>query len=619
MKFAVDTITLWSKKGEKRQLHFKRDKINVLTGGSHRGKSAILDIFDYCFLSSTHRISESIINENVAWYGITFAINKKHYTIARRSPNGNTVSGDIYFSSVGDIPEVPRATIKIDDLKGLLEAEFKIDDAVKIAYGGHALRAGSKVSFRYFFLFNTISEDIITSRDTFFDKQSEERYREALPRIFDLALGIDTLQNIANREKREQLERELANLKKKAARIKQGRSEFDGDLRDLAAKAASYGLSSIAPESLTPNTLQAVLMEARAPSQGDTLHQYSNISASIFDIDRRLRKLRLFSSEVSQYKKTTSQTHDSLKPIEEILSQSNYIVKSEIFDALIAGIKVDLSEVKKATAKNQPVDGQIREIESSLVAQKEKLFQQQKSLPAAPQSFETEKEKWLFIGESLGKLNTYFPPGQQGTPAIAPDFSDLQQQIDELSVEDVQKKKDAVLSLINEIAKQLLTNTKRALDNYSDWHPEFIYSEKRLRLRKPFSSLIENVGSSSNHMFMHLLHFLSLHETAIAQESPFVPSFLIIDQPSRPYYPEKKPKDGVELDSDDNALVRIAFDLLDDFISTIKTRRGREFQMIVFEHVSADAFEGLENVHVLPELRGQERLIPESWYKTSDS
>lgn len=619
MKFAVDTITLWSKKGEKRQLHFKQDKINVLTGGSHRGKSAILDIFDYCFLSSTHRISESIINENVAWYGITFAINAKNYTIARRSPNGNTVSGDIYFSSVGDIPEIPRATIKIDDLKGLLEAEFKIDDAVKIAYGGKALRASSKVSFRYFFLFNTISEDIITSRDTFFDKQSEERYREALPRIFDLALGIDTLQNIANREKREQLERELANQAKKAARIKQGSSEFDGDLRDLAAKAASYGLSSIAPENLTPSSLQAMLMEASLPSQSDTLHQYSNISAAIFDIDRRLRKLRLFSSEVSQYKKTTAKIHDSLKPIEEILSQSNYIIKSEIFDALITGIKADLSEVKKATAKNQPVDGQIREIELSLVAQKAKLIQHQKSLPAAPQSFDTEKEKWLFIGEALGKLNTYFPPSQPDSSTIAPEFSDLQRQIDELSVEDVQKKKDAVLSLINEIAKKLLEKTKRALDNYSDWYPEFIYSEKRLRLRMPLSSLIENVGSSSNHMFMHLLHFLSLHETAMAQESPFIPSFLIIDQPSRPYYPEKKPKDGVELDSDDNALVRIAFELLDDFISTTKARRGREFQMIVFEHVSADAFEGLENVHVLPELRGQERLIPESWYEASSS
>ena len=199
MKFAIDTITLWSNQDEMRQLHFKRNKVNVLTGGSHRGKSAVLDIFDYCLLGSKHKIPNSIINENTSWYGITFAINSKQYTIARRSPDGNTVSDDVYVSSIGAIPQAPKANISIDELKLILQAEFQINEAVKLAYGGGALRAGSKVSFRYFFLFNTISEDIITSRDTYFDKQSEDRYREALPRIFDLAMGIDTLQNIATR------------------------------------------------------------------------------------------------------------------------------------------------------------------------------------------------------------------------------------------------------------------------------------------------------------------------------------------------------------------------------------------------------------------------------------
>lgn len=615
MKFTIHAITIWSKAGEKRQLRFEPNKVNVLTGGSHRGKSALLDIFDYCFLSSSHRISESIINENVGWYGVTFSINEKLFTIARRSPQGNTVSADLFFSSVGDIPEEPKPTIKIDDLKRVLEAEFKIDDAVRVAYGGNALRAGSKVSFRYFFLFNTISEDIITSRDTFFDKQSQDRYREALPRIFDLALGIDTLENIANREKRQQLEREIAKEERKGARLNQGRSEFEAELQAVAAKAATYGLPTLAPENLTAAAMQTMLKEASAPESGDKLQEYSNLSAAIFDIDRRLRKLRLFSSEVGQYKKTTARTQDSLKPIEEILAQSDQIVKSEVFDALINGIKSDLSEIKKATATKQPVDGQIREIEASLIAEKDRLIGQQRSLPAVSASFETEKEKWLFIGEALGKLSTYFPPTEPPVSADASQLPELQRQLEAIHVVDVEKKRDAVLSLINEVARELLEKTGTALDNYSSWHPEFVYSEKRLRLRKPLSSLIENVGSSSNHMFMHLLHFLSLHEAAIAQQSPFVPTFLIIDQPSRPYYPEKAPKDGFELDTGDNALVRIAFELLDDFISTINARWGQEFQIIVFEHVQADAFQGLEHVHMLPEFRGTEMLIPRDWYE----
>ncbi|MES2948154.1 MAG: DUF3732 domain-containing protein [Pseudomonadota bacterium] len=614
MKFAIDTITLWSHRNEKRQLHFKRGKVNVLTGGSHRGKSAILDILDYCFLGSTHKIPLDIINDNTSWYGLTFAINEKNYTVARQSPNGNTVSKEVYFSSVGNIPDQPTSNIAIEELKLILEAEFKIDEAVRLAYGGGALRSGSKVSFRYFFLFNTVSEDIITSRETYFDKQNEDRYREALPRIFDLAMGIDTLQNIANREKKEKLERELVKEERRSNRIERGRSDFDGELRQLAAHAAAFGLPAIDERKLSSETLKASLQEARTSDNGDAVHQHSQVSAAIFDLDRRLRKLRLLSSEVKRYKSQSAETYDSLIPITEILAQSEYVVKSSIFDSLIASIRSDLAAVKKVTQKNSPVEVQVRSIQNKLLNERAKLVEQQKALPAAPESFETEKQKWLFVGETLGRLETLFPTAPENTEPQSNLVGSLQSQIDDISVEDVQTKRNAVLSLINEIAATLLKQTGDALYNYATWHPEFVYNEKRLRLRKPLSSVIENVGSSSNHMFMHLLHFLSLHAVALVEKSPFIPAFLIIDQPSRPYYPSEVPMDGVQLKSEDGELVRVAFELLDGFVKEMRDVHAHEFQMIVFEHVNADAFQGLENVQVLPEFRGSERLIPESWY-----
>ncbi len=614
MKFAIDTITLWSHSNEKRQLHFKRGKVNVLTGGSHRGKSAILDILDYCFLGSSHKIPLDIINDNTSWYGLTFVINEKNYTIARKSPNGNTVSNEVHFSSVGNIPEQPKSNIAIEELKLILEAEFKIDEAVRLAYGGGALRSGSKVSFRYFFLFNTLSEDIITSRDTYFDKQTEDRYREALPRIFDLAMGIDTLQNIANREKKEKLERELAKEERRSNRIETGRTDFDSELRMLAAQVAAFGLPSVNERQLSAETLKASLQEARTTDNGDVLYQHSNIGAAIFDLDRRLRKLRLLSSEVKRYQNQSAETHDSLIPITEILAQSEYVVKSSIFDNLIASIRSDLAVVKKVTQRNQPVELQVRSIQNKLLDERAKLVEQQKALPAAPESFETEKQKWLFVGETLGRLKTLFPSVPPNAEPQSNIVSSLQSQIDDISVEDVQTKRNAVLSLINEIAATLLKRTGDALYNYATWHPEFVYNEKRLRLRKPLSSVIENVGSSSNHMFMHLLHFLSLHAVALVEKSPFIPAFLIIDQPSRPYYPSEVPMDGVQLKSEDGELVRVAFELLDGFVNEMRDRHAQEFQMIVFEHVNPDAFQGLENVHVLPEFRGSERLIPESWY-----
>jgi energy-coupling factor transporter ATP-binding protein EcfA2 len=611
LKFGIEAITVWSKKDEQRQLKFKRNKVNVLTGESHTGKSTLLDIIDYCLLASSHKIADSIINENVAWYGITFYISGKLFTIARRSPVGAKVSDDFYFSSTGLLPQLPVANTSINDLKKILEAEFRIDDAVTLAYGGQTLKAGSKVSFRYFFLFSTISEDIITSRDVYFDKQTEDRYKEALPRIFDLALGIDTLDNIAAREKKDSLRKQISKLEKKTSSLDGGRVLFDEELRGLAAQAAAYGLPKIDTENLSPLALAALLRDASGPTNDDALHTHSQLSAKIFDLERRLRKLRSFSSEFSAYRNTLKSTQDSLLPLEQIIKQSPEIVKSEIFDELISHVKSDLNEIKQSIKGKLPVDGQIAQVASKLQAERLDLIAQLQALPKEPQSFQGEKEKWLFVGETLGRLNTYYSP--QTRTESEDDIEKLRGEMDAIKVIDVAEKKDAVLSVINEVALGLLKSTGNVLANYSSYVPEFVYKDKRLRLRKPRSSDVENIGSSSNHMFLHLFHFLSLQEVSIGQASPFIPNFLIIDQPSRPYYPDNKPKDGVLLNNSDTAKVHTAFKLLDDFISGINKHYDQEFQMIVLEHVPVTIFEKMENINILPEFRDGEALIPASW------
>ena len=304
MNFGVDSITVWSKNGARRSLEFKRNRVNVLTGESHTGKSALLDIIDYCFLASTHKLPDSIINENVAWYGLTFYVNDKTYTIARRSPTDNSVSEDYYFSSIGVVPENPQRNTKEDDIKGILEAEFHIDDKVTVPYGGRALKAGSKVSFRYFFLFNTVSEDIITNSKVFFDKQSEERYQEALPRVFDMALGIDDLPNIAAREKKEFLKIEILRLQRKEDHLRQGRVTFDEEVRVIAVKLAEYGLTDSDPADVSVETIRKAISDAAAPQSALAMDRYAETSAKLFVIDRRLRKLRQFKAEYRSYKDT---------------------------------------------------------------------------------------------------------------------------------------------------------------------------------------------------------------------------------------------------------------------------------------------------------------------------
>lgn len=141
MKFGIDKIRLWSKHGEVRDVDFERGRINVLTGGSSRGKTSLLHIIDYCLLSSEHKLPHDVINDNVAWYGLQFYINDKTLAIARKSPTAQNVSEQLYFSGIGRMPEVPEANAKIDDIKAILQAEFGLDSSV-VLWGGAWTQAG---------------------------------------------------------------------------------------------------------------------------------------------------------------------------------------------------------------------------------------------------------------------------------------------------------------------------------------------------------------------------------------------------------------------------------------------------------------------------------------------
>ena len=70
MSIQICDIVLYSHDGRKRVLSFKVGEANVITGASKTGKSAIIDIVDYCFGSGTCRVPDGIIRRSVSWFGV---------------------------------------------------------------------------------------------------------------------------------------------------------------------------------------------------------------------------------------------------------------------------------------------------------------------------------------------------------------------------------------------------------------------------------------------------------------------------------------------------------------------------------------------------------------------
>ncbi len=469
-------------------------------------------------------------------------------------------------------------------------------------------------------MFNTISEDIITNTAAYFDHQQEDRYRVALPRVLDLGLGIDNLKNISLREQRDAIKRDILSLEKKKMAIGNGRHLFDSEARKLAAAAAEYGLIEKVPKEVTIDFLREIVKDVPTPeASGEDAKRLSNARSKLFEINRRMRRLREFSDEHKQYKDALKVTRDSLKPLETLLAQSPQLLKGEIFDDLIDSLNVDLRALKAATATRQPVDTQVAKMMEELKEQKAEQERIIESLPKAQKSFEDTIQLVKFVTRIETKLETYSAVSTDSPEDYDSQISRLNGELSELEVEDVASTRDGTIGQINDVSLALLSEAAAAMGNYASFLTSFNYEARKLQLRRPNSSFIENVGSSSNHMFLHLFMFLALHEVAIDKGGKFVPAFLFIDQPSRPYYGEEKIMDEVSLKDSDQAKVSQAFELLGSFVTRMKKNYSAEFQMIVLEHVPVDLFKSVPNVKVLPEFRGNNALIPLHWRAPSNA
>lgn len=613
MNFNINKIVLWHKNGKIREIEFKPNKVNIITGGSHTGKSAILEIVDYCFFSSKSRISESMINENVLWYGLIISINDKTYTIARKALIEGQVSPDYFFSSFGEIPIIIESNNSESAIKSIIESEFKIDRDAKFptSFGSNFIKSGTKISLRYFLMFNTISGNIIENDEgVFFDKQNEIRYKEALPRIFDLALGIETVENVLKSEKKAELEKQLAKLLRKSKTIASKTTDFEKERVEILLKAKEFNLVEVdtSPEN-------AIVEINKAISGFESKHQIKSerekLEGSFYLLERKIRNLRKFSKEYDKYKDSIKKLNDSLKPIEFLKNKDSEVIKTSIYDELVNSYTKDLSKIRKLYSENTPIDRQVNDNIKDFENELEIIKTQLSQFPRENKSFQSEKEKYFFLGQVKSKLEIFSSDSNSINTSYDNEINALTEQINELVIFNTEEKRDLTIKLIEEIISEYIVNSEKALANYSSYQPVFDYKNKSLLLRKPKTSYIENVGSSSNHMFLHLFLSLAMHETIFQNNSPFVAPFLIIDQPSRPYYGTNGKRKTEDPQSDDYKIKK-AFEILDSFINTRKNSKGN-FQMIVLEHIPIETVEGLDNVHIVEEFRGGNALIPSSY------
>ncbi|MGC1495443.1 MAG: DUF3732 domain-containing protein [Sulfitobacter sp.] len=352
-----------------------------------------------------------------------------------------------------------------------------------------------------------------------------------------------------------------------------------------------------------------MILREEASSKDTIANRHDQISSEISRVSLKIRSLKKFSSEYEKYKKSLQATSDSLKPIDFLSDSYSELVRTSIFEDLMEALESDQRTIKREIANKTPLDSNVSELIKDLVRDKNDLKAELEGLPRDIKTFEDEKKKFIFLGETKAKLDLYLDDGDAKPNDASDKISALEDEIASQDVQSVEERRELFVTVMNETTQNYVETTAVALGDYSKYRTYFDYKEKRLYLKKPKSLFIENVGSSSNHMFLHLFMFLGLHEIIISNKIPHVAPFLVIDQFSRPYWGEKG-AEKEEIDSSDVTKVKCALDLLNGFVGNI-VESGNEFQMIVFEHIPEDYWSGMEHVHLVEKFEDGNALIPD--------
>ncbi|WP_157198333.1 DUF3732 domain-containing protein [Methylomonas sp. DH-1] len=273
-------------------------------------------------------------------------------------------------------------------------------------------------------------------------------------------------------------------------------------------------------------------------------------------------------------------------------------------------LEEDLQRIKQINRKRTPIDGKTSDEIAACRRLINELEEEARGLPKQAKSFSDDRDKYIFLGQTKTKIDIYQPKNDCDEIKST---KEIEEQINSIQVLDITESRELCIKVVEEIIQGYMKLVEPSLENYGNYLPVFNYKDKKIDFRKPKTTYIEAAGSSSNDMFKHLFMFLGLHELMLTKNNKHVPSFLLIDQPSRPYYGEEENVSESRLQHSDRAKIIDAFKLMDTFIGNVLNDMKQSFQMIVFEHVPKDYFNDFDNIHLVEEFRDGNALVPQEY------
>ena len=624
MNFYIKKIKLWFKThSQSKEYTFEKNKVNVVTGDSSTGKSSILRVIDYCLMARESSIVEDVINENVAWYGLCFHLNGKDYVVARKAPNNGRINSDIYWAEdtddmLGDTYPKPSQNKTRADLQAFISKEMHVPE-VTLEEGPDKMQP----TFREMMMLNYLTEDIIATSGTYFDTQlnTDVRLEPFVLKLLRIGLGADEQKEQDLQTKIAALDKEIKGEEGNKTKDKKNKEQYENQLKEIRTKAKNIGL--IDNDNISQKELM-MLLKMKIEEFDKMKRSYRKLSElaklqskrnEIREVLVEYRNLRREYKKALEYSK---KLESSLRPMEYLAQNLNTSLLGKEAMTLYKSLEDAYRQAKSNHLDNQQLPINFEETYEMLKKEEKEISVQIEERNQIARMFFDPNllMKYVTLGEQVKKLN-------QKPEKYIGDV-ELNKKRDEL--EALKKEYEQVRFENDEKDKKYLEDVQSYYEqqtgmsaSYRGCEVKFSNEWRRLELHKNGEYFpIKNVGSKSNYMFMHLCFYLGLHQYLSSQVNSIVPNFLFIDQPSIPYYGNKRSHiqqtDGdlkIHV-KDDESKLKEAFRLINSFMrQNVNQESG--FQIILIEHADPEYWEDLENFETryVFTVKADYGLIPE--------
>lgn len=646
MSMQILDIVLYGHDGQQRTLTLKPGAVNVITGASKTGKSALIDIVDYCLGSGECRVPDGIIRKAVQWLAVRLQLPSGQAVVARRCPPPGSASSEECFVEVGRAVGVPEAgslhqTTNTAGLVALLTSWCGIVENIHETPVGQR-RPNASAHFRHALLLCFQPQDEIIRRNQLFHRCSDNFVAQALKDVLPYLLGAVTNDYVKRREELRGLKEKLRNAERRLAELAAVRGDGVSKAASLLAQARDRGLTDSAESNSNWEAVVAALRAVAATpiaqveqrQQAPSIPEFTRLSEArvkLLEEQRRIRDriaaARNFKTDEKSFSREATEQQARLRSIgifdgstpgeacplcSQALSATGAIPPISQLQGALKAVSTRLNEV---TRSEPQMNKAVAELEARAATIQSQLTQNRLELEAvraANEQIGRAQDEATKRAHVLGRISLYLEsmPELPDTKALQREAEDLERQCDELeeslSDEAIRERLESIVVLLS---ADMTAWAKRLQLEHSTHPLRFNLKKLTIVADTPEGPIpMDRMGSGENWVGYHLIGHLSLHRWFTTQNRP-VPRFLFLDQPSQVYFPPEKDVDG-SLDSiqnEDRIALRRMFELVFEVVQGL----APNFQIIITEH--ADINEPWYQAAVVEKWRQGTKLVPEDW------